>query len=137
MVQTREERLAYFKKRYKEKREELLKKARERKKKHYIKNKEEYLAKQRKARQSPKYKAYKRDVDARPETKKKQNVRGHTRRNKPKTNTCANCGGNGTEFHHISYKPPVSVELCKNCHNTEHKELETYRQPVYKARDLK
>lgn len=48
-------------------------------------------------------------------------IRAETRNSNEKTGFCSDCKKERkTEFHHISYKPNIFIELCKECHIKRH-----------------
>ena len=53
--------------------------------------------------------------------KTKALVRAKTNYSNEKTGECFDCGMNEkTEFHHLSYRPNIFIEVCKKCHNARH-----------------
>jgi len=51
----------------------------------------------------------------------KGKVRANTNHKNEKTGICFDCKNIlKTEFHHLSYKPNIFIELCRKCHNKRH-----------------
>lgn len=108
--------------------EEHLKSSRESKKRHPEKNiisKHNWNIKNQKKKnilsQSEKMKEWHREYVKNPEVREKNLARWKTHKKIKKLGICNKCGFQGsTQFHHTSYKPNISVELCKRCHYKEH-----------------
>ncbi len=53
---------------------------------------------------------------------KHQKIRAKTRYDNEKTGICYDCNElKKTQFHHLSYKPNIFIELCRGCHNERHR----------------
>ena len=64
-------------------------------------------------------------------------ARRKTRNIGEKDNICFLCESKETQFHHLSYSPNISMELCKSCHNYIHNESKVKIHIVRFCRDLK
>lgn len=53
--------------------------------------------------------------------REKANARARTRYNQERTGICLDCKRKKkTEFHHLTYKPNIFIEVCKKCHLKRH-----------------
>ena len=103
------------------------KKKREKVKEYYYKNRNKVLENRKKRRiLEPDYKKYQNNYQNnyhKREGRREYLARMDTYNKNEKTNICYDCKKQiKTQFHHLSYKPNVFIELCKECHIKRHKE---------------
>lgn len=96
-------------------------KYKEKAKKYYQKYREKIIEKSKLRQKTEKGKKYKREYNKKPENRMKETIRTKTRRIKKKKGICNKCGNKiETQFHHISFNPNISEELCYKCHLKKH-----------------